>query len=75
LCAELVSNWDNAEGDQDLIGLANTMDRARAALAEPVAPVGAPSDEDIYQWWENNPQLGFCTEPIKLAQSARVACS
>ena len=35
LCAELVHEWDTAHGDHDLLGVADVMDRARAALAEP----------------------------------------
>lgn len=33
LCAELVREWDAANGDHDLLGVADVMDRARAALA------------------------------------------
>jgi hypothetical protein len=45
LCAELVSNWDDVNGDQDFLCLAETMERARTALAQP-EPV-APTDEEL----------------------------
>jgi hypothetical protein len=45
LCAELVRKWDAANGDHDLLGVAEAIDRARAALAQP-EPQG-PSDEEL----------------------------
>ena len=45
LCAELVSRWDNANGDHDLCGLADIMDRARSALAQP--PAAGPTEADF----------------------------
>jgi hypothetical protein len=47
LCAELVSSWDDATGDVDFLDLADIMDRARAALAQP-EPVG-PTDEELLE--------------------------
>ena len=45
LCAELVSSWDNANGDQDLCGLADIMDRARSALDQ--SAVAGPTADDF----------------------------
>jgi hypothetical protein len=48
LCAELVRKWDAANGDHDLLGVAEAIDRARASLAQP-EPQG-PTDEEIDDW-------------------------
>ena len=50
LCAELVEKWDNAAELDDLCDVADVMDRARAALAQPevacVACEGKPASEN-----------------------------
>lgn len=35
LCSDLIDKWDNAEGNQDLCGVANSLDLIRAAIARP----------------------------------------
>ena len=45
MCAELVRRWDSANGDHDLIDVADAMDRTRALLAQP-EPEG-PTDEEL----------------------------
>lgn len=47
LCAELLRRWDAANGDHDLIDVADAMDRARALLAQPVAE--EPTDEELLE--------------------------
>ena len=47
MCAELVRRWDSANGDHDLIDVADAMDRARALLAQPVAE--EPTDEELLE--------------------------
>jgi hypothetical protein len=44
LCAELVEKWDNAAELDDLCDVADVMDRARAALAQPEQQ--GPTDEE-----------------------------
>jgi hypothetical protein len=51
LCAELVSNWDNAVGDPDFCDVAEIMERARAALAQP-EPQG-PTNERLTWLWNH----------------------
>jgi hypothetical protein len=45
LCAELVSSWDNAEGDHDLLDFADVVARVRTALAKQEAE--GPTDEEV----------------------------
>ena len=45
MCAELVRRWDAANGDHDLLDVADAMDRARALLAQPEPP--ELTDEEI----------------------------
>ena len=45
MCAELVRRWDVANGDHDLIDVADAMDRTRTLLAQAVA--GEPTDQEI----------------------------
>ena len=45
MCAELLRRWDAANGDHDLLDVADAMDRARALLAEAVAE--GPTDEEL----------------------------
>ena len=45
MCAELVRRWDVANGDHDLIDVADAMNRARALLAQPVAE--GPTDDEL----------------------------
>ena len=44
ICAELLRRWDAANGDHDLIDVADAMDRARALLAQP-EPEGLTDEE------------------------------
>ena len=44
MCAELVRRWDAANGDHDLIDVADAMDRARTLLAQP-EPEGLTDEE------------------------------
>ena len=47
LCAELVEKWDNAAELDDLCDVADVMDRARAALAQPEPQ--EPTDEELFE--------------------------
>lgn len=76
LCAELVREWDAANGDHDLLGVADVMDRVRAALAlsdpsvdSEVAELVAwlRSLEDASVWFEEG-----TTEAMKLSRAAEL---
>ena len=58
--AELVRRWYAASGDQDLLDVADAMDRARALLAQP-EPEG-PSDEALDEMERRYWKLGSSIE-------------
>ena len=50
LCAELVEKWDNAAGLDDLLDLADIMERARAARS---APEQGPTEAEVAELAED----------------------
>ena len=46
LCAELLKEWDAANGDQDLLAVADVIDRARTLLSQREPKLAAASSTD-----------------------------
>ena len=70
MCAELLRRWDAANGDHDLLDVADAMDRARTLLAQPEAGVltqQGGGDEPLIgdyvlatKWSDGDPCDHFC---------------
>ena len=71
MCAELVRRWDAANGDHDLLGVADAMDRARLLLAQP-EPEGL-TDEELLHIWRFNFYKTNQTRFLDIARAAIAA--
>ena len=77
MCAELLRRWDAANGDHDLIDVADAMDRARTLLAQPVAE--GVTDEELLEAFDEEfaeffgSSDGFGTSAISRSKWTKVA--
>ena len=72
LCAELLKEWDAANGDQDLLAVADVIDRARTLLSQP-EPESAATQLGARSLLERVARMADCIGQQTVAEIAAIS--